>query len=243
VALHWRALDVLDTSHAVTVQLLDARNQVIAQRDGLPGGGSQPTTSWQPGTDIVDNHGIPIPFGTPPGTYRLIAALYDPATGARLPVRVPVRHADADADHVEIGTVEVVRAAGEAPIEIVPMGHRLDAPVGPVRLVGYNAHRKGSAHAPQTPVQPGELVHFTFYWQAPDPLPVDWPADLSFSLRLGEQTITASLAGGAYPTGAWQSGELVRGEFDIPFDGRSRIPRLRIGETELRLAAIPQQPQ
>ena len=84
VRLWWRALRPLETRYKVTVQLLDMRDQVIAQRDSEPAGGAQPTDTWTVGEPVQDNHGLFIPFGTPPGEYRLIAALYDPATGARL---------------------------------------------------------------------------------------------------------------------------------------------------------------
>ena len=84
VQLQWRTNSVLDERYKVTVQLLDQRNQVIAQHDSEPAGGSQPTDSWQPGITVKDNHGIPVPPGTPPGRYRLIVALYNPTTGQRL---------------------------------------------------------------------------------------------------------------------------------------------------------------
>jgi mannosyltransferase len=112
-------------------------------------------------------------------------------------------------------------------------------PMGPVRLEGYTSHLKGFSHAPETPIAPGEVAHFTFYWSAPSPLPEDWPADALFTLRLNEQTVSAPLAGGGYPTGEWQAGELVRGEFDLLVDGPERRPILEVGGQTLRLRALP----
>lgn len=232
VGLRWEPLAALTTAYKVSLQLLDARNHVIAQHDGEPAGGAQPTTGWQPGTLVADNHGLTIPPGTPPGTYRLILAVYDPATGARLPV--------GEADHVELGTVEVVRPAQPIPAEVVALAQRTDAALGPVTLAGYERYKTGMSYAPETPVQPGEPVHFTFLWQAPDPLPAGWPDDLTFTLQLGEQTLTAPLAGGGYPTGSWQPGELVRGEFDMVYDGGERRPVLTVGGESMRLAAVPE---
>lgn len=111
--------------------------------------------------------------------------------------------------------------------------------LGPVNLVGYALHRTGYSHAPETPVQPGDPVHFTFLWQAPDPLPAEWQDDLAFTLHLGEQTLTAPLAGGSYPTGRWQPGDLVRGEFDMIYDGQDRVPILTVGADQLELASVP----
>ncbi len=84
VRLIWQALAPMDVRYKISVQLLDARNQVVAQRDSEPVGGSRPTSTWQPGEQIVDSYGLPIPFGTPPGVYRLVVAVYEPASGTRL---------------------------------------------------------------------------------------------------------------------------------------------------------------
>jgi mannosyltransferase len=230
VQLQWQASAPITASYAVAVQLLDSRSQVIAQHDSLPAGGARPTTGWQPGEKIADNHALLVPFGAPPGAYRLIAALYDPETGARLPV--------ANKDYVELGKVAVVRAPS-APVDVLPIQHRVNQDFGGVRLVGYDAYRKGFAHAPATPLATGDMAHFTFYWQAPDPLPPDWPGDAAFTLRLGDQTFTAPLAGGGYPTEQWAPGELVRGEFDLLFDGSARRPALVVGERMIELRELP----
>ncbi|MDQ3248021.1 MAG: hypothetical protein M3Q45_02320, partial [Chloroflexota bacterium] len=230
ISLHWQALVSLQQRYKVSLQLLDARNQVIAQRDSEPGGGSQPTNAWQPQITIVDNHGLMIPPGTPPGDYRLIVALYDPTTNRRLHV--------GEVDWAVLGYLTVEKPARPFPLDIVPMQHRLNIALGPVTLVGYDAYRQGFAHAPTTPIRPGEPVHFTFYWQAPAALPANFPPDLHFTLQLGKQILTAPLAGGSYPTGRWQVGELVRGEFDLQFDGQSRIPKLQVQSIQTSLKKV-----
>jgi mannosyltransferase len=230
LGLRWLPLTATEQRYKVTVQLLDARQQVIAQRDGEPAGGSQPTSSWQPADPVADNHALFIPPGTPPGSYRLIVALYDGESGERLSVE--------GAGEFTVATVEVV-AGEQLPIEIVPIQHRLDAGIGPLVLAGYDAYRRDHAHAPNTALLPGDLLHVTLYWQAPDPLPADWPDDLYFKLILGDQTIEAPLAGGLYPTGAWPAGAFLRGEFDILYTGGESTPQIEIGDDRLRLRAIP----
>lgn len=121
------------------------------------------------------------------------------------------------------------------------MPHRLGRQLGPVILAGYAVHAKDHSHAPDTPLSPGDLAHVTLYWQAPDPLPLGWQEDTHLTLRLGDQTLEAPLAGGSYPTGAWQAGELVRAEFDMPFDGSSATPIVSVAGESWSLAALPTQ--
>ncbi len=231
VGLRWQTADVLQERIKVTVQLLDARNQVLAQHDAEPAGGSRPSDGWLPGEVIADNHGLNLPSGVPPGDYRLIVALYDPLTGVRLPTET--------GDHLALGTVTVTRPLRRLPVDVIPMQHRVQGELGPVTLLGYDLHRKDHSHAPQTPVQAGELVHFSLLWLAPDPLPATWPADATFTLRLGGQELRAPLAGGGYPTAQWQPGEVVRGEFDLLYDGGDRTPILEVDGAQLRLAHVP----
>jgi mannosyltransferase len=69
--------------YKVFLHLLDEAGNVVAQRDGEPGGGSRPTTGWAAGEQVIDNHGLLLPPTLPPGRYSLRLGLYDafdPAT-------------------------------------------------------------------------------------------------------------------------------------------------------------------
>ena len=231
LGLQWQTQQALSARYKVTVQLLDARNQVIAQHDAEPAGGSRPTNTWEVDTPIRDNHGLSIPFGAPPGIYRLIVALYDQDTFARLPTPT--------GDAYELGTIEVIRPAQALPLAILDIDQRTDAQLGPVTLIGYDAYKKDYSYARETPIQAGDVVHFTFYWQAPAPLPADWPTDLNFTLTLGEQSLTAPLVGGTFPTSEWRAGDFVRGEFDLPYDGSSNMPTLEVNGTSYKLRPLP----
>lgn len=231
LGLHWRAQAVLATRYTVTVQLLDSRNQLIAQRDSEPVGGARPTNTWQPNELIADNHGVAIPVGTPPGTYRMIVALYDATTGVRLPV--------GGHDALPVGGVTVVPPQRPFPAALVPVQYTVNRPLGPLTLVGYSAHRQGMAHAPETPLIAGDLVEFTFLWQAPASLSNRWPATVTVRLMLGETQIDFAPAGDAYPTVAWHPGQLLQYTVLLPFDGTARQPRLQIGDSLLPLQKLP----
>ena len=232
VGLHWQTLAPLAQRYKVTVQVLDSRDNVIAQRDSEPVGGSLPTDQWSVGQTVADNHGVLIPPGTPPGAYRLILALYDDNTGERLPLSTTE-------DFFVLGELTVVRPQRPLPTTLLGLQHTIAHKLGPLTLIGYSAHRKGMAHAPGTPIVVGDVVEFTFFWQAPNPLPAHWPADLTFTLTVGEQSVTLPVAGDGYPTGQWQAGEQIRSKTELLYTAQGRRPQLTIGEDTLKLPTLP----
>jgi hypothetical protein len=231
VELQWRSVGPIERDYVVTVQLINQQGQVIAQHDGIPAGGSRPTSGWSQGERIVDRHAIVVPYGTPPGEASLLAAAYDPATGERIPL--------GGSDQVGLGTISVQSATNSIPVDLLPVEHRSDSRLGAVTLVGYDQFKNGFAHAPDTPLEPGDTLHLTFYWQAPEIRPDDWEDNLVFSLTLGEQTVSAPLAGGSYPTASWLPGEIVRAVVEIPYDGTAQRATLQVGQDTLRLAPVP----
>lgn len=97
--LYWRALAPMEAEYTVFVHLLDKTGTLRAQRDNPPVGGTYPTTLWMPGEVVADEYEIALPIDLPAGTYTLIAGMYEPETGARLPT--------GSADYVVLGTVHV----------------------------------------------------------------------------------------------------------------------------------------
>jgi len=85
VTLYWRAERTPDRSLAATVQLVPVdvedlpSGAPVAQHDGVPAEGAQPTSGWRPGEVVADRHVLAVPGDLAPGRYALIAALYDPA--------------------------------------------------------------------------------------------------------------------------------------------------------------------
>ena len=231
VALQWRALRTMDERFKVSVQLQDGARQVIAQHDSEPAGGSRPTSDWQPDEAVTDNHGLFVPPGTPPGPYRLFVTVYEPENGIRLPVT--------GGDALELGEERVVLPVESPPLEILDMEERVNQRLGPVTLVGYDQHKLGYAHAPATPLVPGDPVEFVFYWQAPDPLPADWPPAQTFTLTLGDQQLVSPLAGSTLPTLEWQADQLVRTIVQLPYDGGAANALLQVGDATLKLERLP----
>jgi hypothetical protein len=87
ITFYWQAQQRLETGYTVFVQLLEPAGRVLVQADAVPRGGGYPTFWWLPGEVVVDSLELALPGGgLAEDGYRLIAGLYDPATGDRLPV-------------------------------------------------------------------------------------------------------------------------------------------------------------
>ncbi len=87
LTLYWQPLVRLPHDYTVFVHLRDAANQTVAQNDHRPLGDLFPTHDWPADGDVVrETSELPIPAGTPPGRYRLLAGMYRLETLKRLPV-------------------------------------------------------------------------------------------------------------------------------------------------------------
>jgi hypothetical protein len=75
----------------------------LAQSDGIPDRGAQPTIDWAPGDDVIDTHQIAVPSTLAPGQYRIVAGLYDATTGRRAQVVGDT----SDGQLVDLGTVMI----------------------------------------------------------------------------------------------------------------------------------------
>ena len=82
LTLFWQTDRPLATRYKIFLHLVTADGTLVTQRDSEPGGGLALTTTWPPGETVIDNHGLLLPPGTPPGRYTLLLGLYDLADPA-----------------------------------------------------------------------------------------------------------------------------------------------------------------
>jgi hypothetical protein len=86
VTLHWQARARMGVAYKFFVHLLDARTgELVAQADVMPRDWTYPTTWWEEDEVISDDIVLDV-SGISPGEYRVVAGVYDPDTGIRLPV-------------------------------------------------------------------------------------------------------------------------------------------------------------
>ena len=86
VALYWRARVVPASDYTVFVHLLDADDRLIAQHDGQPVGSDYPTSFWDEGETVKDEHVLALPGDFKAGEYHLRVGMYRADTGQRLDV-------------------------------------------------------------------------------------------------------------------------------------------------------------
>ena len=103
LTLRWESLRAVEQNFNVFVHLLNAQGEKVAQRDGQPVLWQRPTSSWQPGEEIVDRYGLLLPADLPAGSYTLSVGLYDPATGARLPISAGPQDSAIDLGPIMVG--------------------------------------------------------------------------------------------------------------------------------------------
>ncbi len=86
VTLYWRRLSAQAGDYKMSLRLLDASGNMVAQRDDQPYRGHFPTSTWPVGVMLPETIELPPTDALPPGKYSLVIGLYDPAKPDPLPV-------------------------------------------------------------------------------------------------------------------------------------------------------------
>jgi hypothetical protein len=84
--LYWQVRGKVDKDYKVFLHLLDERGEMAGQGDAEPFGGFYPTSQWQPGEVLDMGLAVELKQNLAPGSYKLIAGLYNPQTGERVPI-------------------------------------------------------------------------------------------------------------------------------------------------------------
>ena len=103
IVLYWRTRRPLLRNYQVFTHLQDGT--LWGQHDGAPACAMRPTTLWEPGRIVRDEHRIPIDPEVPTGEMDLLVGMYDLHTGERLPVDHPSQSPIDDA--IPLTTVQV----------------------------------------------------------------------------------------------------------------------------------------
>jgi len=85
LALFWKAETALDDSYSVAIRLLSTEGEEVLLQTGEPSAGRYPTTAWEEGEIVRDNHALRIPRDFSAGDYVIQLALLD-STERRVPL-------------------------------------------------------------------------------------------------------------------------------------------------------------
>ena len=206
VTLFWQGLREVGKPAVVFLQGLDGTGQVRFAEEVQPARGRYPTDRWEQGTLCLDPHRLTVPADLPPGTYRLIVGLLDPATRERWRAGAG---AGRGKDALDLGTVQV---RGRPHAFESPSPEHLATALfgGAIRLVGYGLDASEA--------RPGGTLRLTLHWQAVQTPPEGWAAFVHLVDAAGR--ILAQDDGvpgdGALPTTGWLPGEYISERHMLP---------------------------
>ncbi len=245
VALEWELLSPTERAHKVAVAIMDDDRRVLSNRDILlMDERHRYTFRWEPGLRTTTYHVVPVPLGTPPGTYRIAISIYeeDEATGNIVRRLDVLDRAGNPAGQVfELGSLEV-----HLPRSVSDPYATLDGmPSMPSQSLGEGLMLR-SALLPITRTAPGERLPVVLLLTAERPMLPDDPITVEImrnKVALGEAT--AHAGNGRFPTSAWRVGlpvlerrfvllnpEAAHGSAEVRVRWGNR-PALRIGTIEI----------
>ncbi len=106
VTLYWTAQSDVQADERAFVQVVDDQGNIVAQVDQAPVGDTYPTHLWDAGEVIQDKYLLPL--GQSLGPLTLIAGMYNPGNGERLPAVDAGGHALPNYA-IPLGRIEVVK--------------------------------------------------------------------------------------------------------------------------------------
>jgi hypothetical protein len=106
VYLYWQADQLLSQRYKVFVHVINAQGKLVAQHDGEPQVGADPTDEWKPGQVVCDFHMVSLDHPSSPGLYSIRVGLYDEDSGKRLPVLNAGGNASVD-DAIVLETLDI----------------------------------------------------------------------------------------------------------------------------------------
>lgn len=94
LTLYWQASAKMERDYSVFVHVVGEDEQICSQHDGQPESGFYPTSYWEPGDIVKDEHVLSLPSDTDAGNYELRVGMYVLEDMRRLPVVGGAERAD-----------------------------------------------------------------------------------------------------------------------------------------------------
>ncbi|MEW6230967.1 MAG: DUF2723 domain-containing protein [Chloroflexota bacterium] len=201
VTLYWRPLETISGDYESFVHLVDGQGLPLAQSDHRPGGVYYPTSLWQAGEYLRDEHALAPAAPLAPGVYTLKAGMYSKPSLQRLAAR------GSGEDAVVVGRVRVL--AGPVPVAFQPRFKSDLELEGKIAFLGWD-WEPGS-------FRPGEDFRLILYWRALKPLDKDYTVFVHVLDAAGNIVAQRDRQpeGGALPTSVWEVGEAMADRMEV----------------------------
>ncbi|GAP62049.1 hypothetical protein ARMA_0472 [Ardenticatena maritima] len=201
VALQWHMPAPVDVDYKVSVFLLDEAGQLINNMDIMMMNElHRYTTRWDVGETTTTYHVVPVPLGTPPGTYRIATTVYEEEALRGLDV---LDEAGNPAGRIAVlGTVEIMPPRLLAD----PYDTMEGIPIEKPRTLGEGVALDG-ALLPKTSAAPGERLPVVLLLHADEAGLPDNP--FTVEIVRGDTVLGAAtdhVGYGRYPVSQWQPG-------------------------------------
>lgn len=216
----WRVLDAISAGIRLRLELVGPGDQLWETYQFT----TNPTgISDKPGMEddtFIERRGLTVPVGTPPGDYRLRLRVISPGGQEWSP--------EAN-EPLEVASVRVQHHVPRSQVAQTLPGEDLRATFGEtISLVGYAPWGRSFTQ--------GNPVLFDVYWQALRRPADDYELEVEV-VQQGSGSLLASkrlqYLAGRLPTGAWQTGELLKGHVAVPLPADAPP-----GPFEVRLSLI-----
>ena len=211
VITYWQATQPGGPDYGVTLNVLDTQGHrwhSLDVRSPRWHRTPPPVWDWEPDEYAIVALDVPLLPGTPPGTYSLEAVAFDRDTLA------PLTAYDADGralgPGLSLGQIAVTVPEHPADPDSLNIRHRLDAPLGPITLLGADFDRDEAA--------PGDPVHLTTFWRT-DERPENLELTVHLTLLNPAGSVVAEYdfppTARWHATTAWQPGDVWRGQHTL----------------------------
>lgn len=156
VQLYWQLMDKTPNELGVSLRVVDEHGVRWGQWDAPPVGNLYPTSKWEPGVTMVDQHDLVVDPGAPPGTYFIELSVFH--LGGGEPVTAQANDVAPSEAPVRLATIEVLRPDPPRDPKNLIIDRHADVPFGDVlRYVGYDFDQKETG--------PGSILPLTLYFQ------------------------------------------------------------------------------
>lgn len=238
VTLYWQGQEWLGEELVIFTRLLDNQQVVWGGYDRLPQENYSPLL-WAPGQVITDGFTVPVRAGAPPGVYMLSLGWYRRVGGQAesLPLVDPQTGQPTGQTAITIGPIKVGGPPDGVTVESASPATPVNVALGDeIKLTGYDIaidhdepaqNRKSKTCAERS--RSIQNLKLTLYWQALRQPQTDYTVFAHVRNQAGEIMAQKDTppAGGAYPTGLWDPGEIIKDRLTIP------LPELPPGRYEL----------